>query len=63
MQAMRQENDAQTARTKLLEEQVSALTRQSQLQANRMAAMEQQVAVLAKAVGRAEKDRMVASTR
>ena len=42
---------------------VEALRRDNDAQAARMAALEQQVAVLAKAAERAEKDRMVASTK
>ena len=42
---------------------VAALRRDKETQAIRMAALEQQVAVLARSVGRADKDRMVASTK
>ena len=44
-------------------DQLAALRRDNETQAIRMAALEQQVAVLAKAMGPLAKDRMVASAR
>ena len=55
-QSLQRENAAQA-------EELAALRRGNELQATRMAALEQQVAVLAQAVERADKSRMVASTR
>jgi hypothetical protein len=52
MQAMRHENEAQAVRIASLEKETA-----------RIAALEQQVAMLAQAVERADKSRMVASTR